>query len=158
MRDQLTLSHLRVRGTLDAAPTTARHAERIPLPVSVPLDIDVELQLDLEDAGRSDDLSHSIDLGMVAELIEMIASHGHWGTLESLGLTIVRTLLLPPAPGEARTRAEAATLRVRRPSGLGSHATPGFAAGAPPNAGSSAPAWLQTSLPRPAPQRCFGCA
>jgi len=128
MLDQLTLNQLRVQGALDTGGPDGLAQTPAPfsVPTPTPLEVDLELHLDLEEAGRADDLSHSIDLSLVAKIIDTIAASGHWSTIESLGLCIVRTLLLAPAPGEARARVEAVTLRVRRPAWLRSHATPGI--------------------------------
>lgn len=117
MHDQLTLTQLRVQGVLDADGSDT--------PTSTPLDVDLELHLDLETAGRTDDAGQSIDISQVATIVEAVAGDGHWALLESLGLAIARTLLLPPAPGETRTRLEAVTLRLRRPAWMRGHATPG---------------------------------
>ena len=128
MLDQLTLTQLRVQGTLAAvrADSIGLGPPRDPSPTTIPLEVDLELDLDLEDAGRSDDLGASIDLSIVARVIETISAGGCWGTLESLGLSVARTLLLPPAPGVRRARVDAVTLRIRRPAWLRSHATPGI--------------------------------
>jgi dihydroneopterin aldolase len=128
MLDQLTLNQLRVQGALDTGgpDRLAKSPGQVAAPTPTPLEVDLDLHLDLEEAGRADDLAHSVDLSLVAQVIETIAASGHWSTLESLGLCIVRTLLLAPAPGEARARVEAVTLRVRRPAWLRSHATPGI--------------------------------
>jgi len=126
MLDQLTLSSLRVQGTLEGSPRDGVLHDRTEAPTPTPLEVDLELHVDLESAGRTDDIAHTVDLALVARVVEAIATDGHWSLLETLGLAIVRTLLLPPAPGEARARIDALTLRIRRSAWMRSHATPGI--------------------------------
>jgi dihydroneopterin aldolase len=135
MQDQLTLSQLRVQGLLyeDArddgigdSRSAAGHGRAVlDIPVPTPLDLDLELHVDLENAGRSDDPSQTVDLAGVVSVVKLIAEQGHWALLESLGLAIVRTLLLPPASGELRAQVDSLTLRIRKPAWNRAHATPG---------------------------------
>ncbi len=77
--------------------------------------IDVRLFLSLEQPGESGDLARSTDYATVASHIRMIALHGRFRLLESLGEAITRLLLAPPTAGERRAQIERVDVRIRKP-------------------------------------------
>jgi dihydroneopterin aldolase len=75
-----------------------------------PFEIDVELVLDLGPAGRTDDLTHTVDYREVFEICRAVVEGTSRHLIESLAETIAsRILALEPAPFEV-------TVRVRKPA------------------------------------------
>lgn len=91
-----------------------------------PLEIEVALGLDLEAAGDAADLSASVDYAAVCDEVTFLARAGHWRLLETLALVVLRHLLAPPAPGEARAAVHSAGVVLRKPEILGGRAVPGI--------------------------------
>jgi 7,8-dihydroneopterin aldolase/epimerase/oxygenase len=116
--DFITLRDLQVQAVIHAVDPDARRRTR--------LDLEIDLHLDLEPAGRADDFAFTIDFFQVNEIVRALAEHGRWWMLESLALTLARTLLLPPAPGEARSGIDGITLRMSRPELMDGLAVPGI--------------------------------
>lgn len=116
--DCITLSDLHVDAVIHALDPDASRRTR--------LTVNLELHLDLEAAGRTDDFAHSVDFFQVTDIVETFAQHGRWWMLESMALAMARTLLLSPAPGEARAALESVTMRLTRPTLLGGRAVPGL--------------------------------
>lgn len=88
--------------------------------------VDIRLRTALEAAGETGDLGASVDYASVASHIRMIAEHGRFRLIESLGLAICRLVLAPPTPGETRTQISAVELRIRKLEVLAPHAIPGI--------------------------------
>jgi dihydroneopterin aldolase len=116
--DHITLQDLQVQAVIHALDPEGRRRTR--------LDLSIDLHLDLEPAGRADDFALTIDFFQVTDIITALAEHGRWWMLESLALTVARTLLLPPAPGEARAGLDGVTLRMCRPELMDGRAVPGI--------------------------------
>ncbi len=57
-----------------------------------PVRLDLELGFDLTEAGRSDDLEHTIDYGEVYEVVEKVAGNGEHKLVEALGQRIADAL------------------------------------------------------------------
>jgi dihydroneopterin aldolase len=75
-----------------------------------PFEVDVELVLDLGPAGRTDDLTHTIDYREVFEICRAVVEGTSRHLIESLAESIAsRILALEPAPSEV-------TVRVRKPA------------------------------------------
>jgi dihydroneopterin aldolase len=88
--------------------------------------VDARLFTALETAGETGDLAASSDYAAVASHIRMIAEHGRFRLIESLGVAITRLILAPPTPGEARAQIAAVELRIRKPEVLAPVAVPGI--------------------------------
>ncbi|HTM43880.1 MAG TPA: dihydroneopterin aldolase [Polyangiaceae bacterium] len=110
------------------------HLERIKFPCKIgtywaehqreqPLELSVHFGLDLTHAAV-EDLSHSIDYGQVLLQVELIARHGGWRLLETLGTVLVRWFLLEPSPGEARAVAGRVKVSLSKPEACGGRAVP----------------------------------
>ncbi len=74
-----------------------------------PFEVDVVLELDLERAGRADDLSATIDYGVVFETARAIVEGPHADLIEALAERIAAALLAEHVP------VGAVTVRVRKP-------------------------------------------
>jgi len=88
--------------------------------------IDVRLFAALENAGESGDLAASTDYGAVASQVRLLAEHGRFRLIESLGVAIARLVLAPPTPGEGRAQVSAVELRIRKPEVLAPVTVPGI--------------------------------
>jgi len=73
-----------------------------------PVRLDLELGFDLTAAGRSDDLSHTIDYGEVYEVVEKVAGSGEHKLVEALGTRIAQALF-------ERFAIDFVTVTVRKP-------------------------------------------
>ena len=72
-------------------------------------EVDLELQLDLQSAGRSDDLSRTIDYGPATRLVKEIVEERTFDLIETLAETIARAVL------ERYRSVEEVVVRVRKP-------------------------------------------
>ncbi|MBA2320364.1 MAG: dihydroneopterin aldolase [Deltaproteobacteria bacterium] len=88
--------------------------------------IDVRLFAALETAGETGELAASSDYGAVASQIRLIAEHGRFRLIESLGVAIARLVLAPPTSGESRAQVSAVELRIRKPEVLAPLTIPGI--------------------------------
>ena len=73
-----------------------------------PFEVDVVLALDLQPAGLADDLSRTIDYGVVFEEVRRIVESTSYRLIEALAEAIAQEILLS-------TSAERVTVRVRKP-------------------------------------------
>lgn len=85
--------------------------QRIPQRVIV----DLRLWLDLDAAGRTGDLSRSVDYAQVAEQVALLAEHGRFRLIESLAVAACRALLAPPHALEERAPVSRVEIRIRKP-------------------------------------------
>ena len=74
---------------------------------SQPFEIDLEIEADLRDAARHDDLSKTVDYGVVIEHVAELVANESFQLLEALADAIAARVLAEP-------RAEAVTVRVRK--------------------------------------------
>lgn len=81
--------------------------------------VDLDLELSLDAVGQSGDLALGVDYADVAEQVRWLASEGQFYLLESLALAVVRMLLLPPLPTEARAPLHGVRVALRKPDVLG---------------------------------------
>jgi dihydroneopterin aldolase len=88
------------------------------------IDIDLSMALDLTYAGDTGDLAASIDYAAVAQQVRFLAVHGKFRLLESLGLAVVRLLLLPPGAGEQRAPIVWVRVEMAKPHILGANPVP----------------------------------
>ncbi len=83
------------------------------------VEIDVDLHLSLTEAGDTGNLNCSVDYAAVAEQVRWIAQVGRFRLVESLGLVLVRSLLVKPNPFEMRAKPNRVEIEVRKPTILG---------------------------------------
>lgn len=74
-----------------------------------PVTLDVELSRDLRDAGRSDNIRHTIHYKRVFEVVEDVAANQEHKLVEALGDRIARAVL-------AKFDVDAITVTVRKPT------------------------------------------
>jgi dihydroneopterin aldolase len=74
-----------------------------------PFEVDVELEMDLAPAGRSDDLTRTVDYGKVDATVRRIVEGESVRLLETLAESIARDIL-------ADFPVDAVTVRVRKPA------------------------------------------
>ena len=72
-----------------------------------PIEVDLTLAVDLAAAGRSDELSDTVDYGDMAQVVEAIVSEGRYVLLERLAEVIVGAAL-------AHERVSEVTVSVRK--------------------------------------------
>lgn len=89
-----------------------------------PLELQIRLGVDLDAAGRTGDLSQSVDYAAIAHQVRFIAQHGRWRLIESLGTACARLLLAPPAAQEARAQVHRIELHIAKPTILDGLAVP----------------------------------
>lgn len=89
-----------------------------------PLEVDVHVGLDTRRAGERERLAHTIDYAATANQIAFLLRSCEFHMLEAAARALARLLLAPPAPGEKRPRARAATVRLTKPDALGGHGVP----------------------------------
>lgn len=70
--------------------------------------VDVELELDLRDAGRSDDLSDTVDYGALVEQVHRRVAEERWNLIETVAGRVSDLLLEDP-------RVSATTVTVHKP-------------------------------------------
>ena len=83
-----------------------------------PIHVSLRMELGLDGPGETGDLSEGVDYAAVDAQIRFLAVAGRFRLLETLGLAILRTVLLPPALGEARAQVGRATVRIAKPAVL----------------------------------------
>jgi len=88
-----------------------------------PLEASVHFGLDLTSAAV-EDLSRTIDYAQVLTQVELIARHGGWRLLETLGTVLLTWFLLEPALGEARAAAVRVRVVLKKPEACGGRAMP----------------------------------
>jgi len=81
--------------------------------------VDLTLHVDLGPAGQAGDLTRSVDYALVAEQVALLAEHGRFRLIESLGLAACRALLATPAALEERAAIARVDVRIRKPEILG---------------------------------------
>ena len=75
-----------------------------------PFEVDLDVETDLSAAGRSDDLTKTVDYGSLAELVAGIVGTGHVSLLETLAERIAAAVL-----AEAAVDRVTVTVRKLRP-------------------------------------------
>ncbi|MEQ1501909.1 MAG: dihydroneopterin aldolase [Myxococcota bacterium] len=83
-----------------------------------PVRIRLRMELDLGEVGDTGDLDRGVDYGAVDGQIRFLAVACRFRLIESFALAILRTVLLPPAPGEHRARVTRAAVRIAKPTVL----------------------------------------
>lgn len=83
--DRIQVRGLRVLGTHGVLPEEQRRRQ--------PFEVDLDLALDLRRAGRSDDLTDTVDYGALACLVAGVVSEGHFALLEALAEAIANVAL-----------------------------------------------------------------
>lgn len=99
--DRIVLSGMRFEGRHGAT------VEERELPQLI--ELDVELWLDLAPAGRSDDLSATVDYGPVIELCRGLVEDRSFRLLEAIAEAVAGAIL-------RQTAAESVVVRVRKPA------------------------------------------
>ena len=89
------------------------------------LHVDLRMTLPLESVAETGDLSAGVNYATVTAHLRMLAEHGRFRLIESLGLAACRLLLAPPLPGEGRGQIHAVDLRIRKPEVMAPLTTPG---------------------------------
>lgn len=79
-----------------------------------PFEIDLEMEVDLRAAGRSDDLSATVDYGAVAESVTRVVQGEHADLMEHLAERIAHAVVVGARPGPA-VSAVTVTVRKLRP-------------------------------------------
>ncbi len=100
MTDRLFLSGMRFRAYHGVLVEERTHGQEFL--------VDVELEVDLEEAGRSDDLTRTIDYRRAYETVKAVMHGEPQNLIERLAETIATRLL-------ALDRVSAVTVRVRKP-------------------------------------------
>jgi 7,8-dihydroneopterin aldolase/epimerase/oxygenase len=100
MTDRIVLTNLRFDGVHGVHDWEREAAQ--------PFEVDVELRLDLGPAGRSDDLTLTVDYGRVYEVVAGVVLGPSRSLLESIAEAIATELL-------ARFPVDAVVVRVRKP-------------------------------------------
>jgi dihydroneopterin aldolase len=81
-RDRIELRGLRALGTHGVLPEERDRPQ--------PFEVDLDLEVDLRSAGRSDDLSDTVDYGAVAEAVAAVIAGPHADLLEHLAERMAR--------------------------------------------------------------------
>jgi len=102
--DHIQLRGLRAVGTHGVLPEERQRAQ--------PFEVDIDIEADLTDAGRSDDLSDTVDYGGIAELVAAEVGGRHADLLEHLADRIACEVL---AAAGGRASAVSVTVRKLRP-------------------------------------------
>lgn len=100
--DVIQLRGLRASGICGALPEEQERAQ--------PFEVDLDVEADLSVAGRSDELTDTLDYGALAAGIEQIIVTGRFALLEALSARIAESVLEDP-----RTLAVTVTVRKLRP-------------------------------------------
>lgn len=82
------------------------------------LRIVIHMELDLERTASTGDLEASVDYGAVDTIARFVAVEGQFRLIESMGLALLRVLLLPPGPGELRAPILRAAIELHKPDVL----------------------------------------
>jgi FolB domain-containing protein len=85
--------------------------------------LDISLGLDIT-ASAQGSLEASVDYVVLAPQLQFIAQQSRWRLLESMGMALVRFILLPPAAGEGRAAVDEARVSITKPQALGGGALP----------------------------------
>jgi dihydroneopterin aldolase len=99
MTDTLEIRGLRVTGVHGALPEEQTRAQ--------PFEVDLDVAVDMTAAGRSDDLSDTLDYGAVVEMVAKVVSGERFQLLERLAERIAEVVL-------SESRATAVTVGVRK--------------------------------------------
>ena len=101
MSDAILLEGIQVPAALGVTAAERR--------VRRPVTLDVELQRDLRDAGRSDNIRHTVHYKRVYEIVEDVAGNQEHKLVEALGDRIARQVL-------DKFDADAVVVTVRKPT------------------------------------------
>ncbi|MBX2801680.1 MAG: dihydroneopterin aldolase [Myxococcales bacterium] len=88
------------------------------------LSISLCMGMDLDPCGTTGDLEAGVDYGAVDSQVRYLCTEGRFRLIEVLGVALLRLVLAPPGPGEARAPLAWASVQIRKPSVLRS-AVPG---------------------------------
>ena len=88
--------------------------------------VHIRLSLPLEHSGDTGDLGASVNYARVASQLQMLADHGRFRLIESLGLAACRLLLAPPLAGEGRAQIHTVAIEIRKPEVMAPLTTPGI--------------------------------
>lgn len=100
MTDRIELRGLRQAAFVGALPEEAERKQ--------PIEVDIDVEADLLGAGLSDDIGHTVDYGMLCDVVETVIDEGHVQLLERLAQVMADRLLATD------TRIEAVTVAVRK--------------------------------------------
>lgn len=89
-----------------------------------PLQIRLEMGIDLDACGTSGNLDESVNYADVDAQVRFLCTEGRFRLIEVLGTAILRAILAPPSPGEARAPLAWAEVEILKPTVLRS-AVPG---------------------------------
>jgi dihydroneopterin aldolase len=92
--------------------------------VSQRLWIDLELGLSLDSAARSERVRDSVDYAALVSQLAFLLDVCRFRMLETAGLTLLRYVLAPPAPGGRRAAVEEARVKLAKPDALTAGAVP----------------------------------
>ena len=99
MSDTIALRGLRVLAHCGVLPEEIERRQ--------PFSIDLEIETDLAEAGRTDDLAHTVDYGAVTDAVVELAERGRFDLLERMATVIADSVL-------ADTRVAATTVTIRK--------------------------------------------
>jgi dihydroneopterin aldolase len=100
--DRIELRGLRVVGTHGVLPEEQARSQ--------PFEIDLDVEADLREAGRSDDLAHTVDYGLLAEAaVRVVATERH-ALLERVAERVAEEVL-----ADSRVVSVTVTVRKLRP-------------------------------------------
>lgn len=102
MTDRIELRGLRLLGICGALPEERDRPQ--------PLEVDIDLHADLAPAGSSDELTDTIDYGLVCETAERVVSEARFTLLERLAERLAELLL-----GDERVASVTVAVRKLRP-------------------------------------------
>lgn len=100
--DRIELRALRAVGFCGALPQEQEQPQ--------PFEIDLDLIVELSEAGRSDQLSDTVDYGEMAQVVSVIVTESRFVLLERMAEVIADAML-----GHARVQAVTVTVRKLRP-------------------------------------------
>lgn len=84
-QDVIRLTGLQLSGRIGVL-EQEQHADQ-------PLVIDTELHVDLAEAGRTDDLNHTVSYADIADIIRAVVTGSHFGLIEALAETLAGNIL-----------------------------------------------------------------
>ena len=97
MADSITITGIEVFAYHGVLPEEKRAGQRFL--------VDVELELDLSAAGAADDLTQTVDYGLLAQRIHDVVASERWDLIERVATRVAETLL-----EDSRVRAAVATI------------------------------------------------
>jgi dihydroneopterin aldolase len=100
--DSIQLRGLRVVGICGVLPEERERAQ--------PFEVDLDVDVDLSSAGGSDDLSDTLDYGVVAEAVADVVANERFALLERMATRIAEVVLAHPG-----SNAVTVTVRKLRP-------------------------------------------